>query len=631
MFKISINTNNDCSFLLNNDFSLTKTKEMSDISIMYNGLVSDESGCDKDDKAASLGYKTTYCPDIYYDKQTKSYYRWNSSTKAFDLLDNAKKIYEDGAYLTKDKKLVLPTGSYEDKENNKFFNSEGKEIEERTFLAQRYKYDSTSHPFIYFDKAANNYKRWDGSEFYPTDIVKVNCAGGYETSDGKKYAVDGSYGYMENGEKKYIGSTGKPMTDNYFIRQCEAQMNGYKAAPGGGEYYYDSTNKSYLKWDETSHNFVATDVEEVLEGGYYKKQDKCYNSIDEEISITEYTARKNGMYKTNYTGIYVDKSGKTLFKWNTESNKFEKFDHEAKMTAYYSQKADGKIGNFEQGANAGDCWLLSAVYGLSSTEEGQKILKDVIKTDENGTVTVNLKGVGKQYTFTDEELNNVIKDDSYSYFKSGSMLDNGYYSIGDKDVLALELAIRNYRKELDESGEAAWGNPHNFNYVEYSGDDDMYTYSGSQSAAVGLLTGKNVNIIKSGYDENTVIKDGVVYKQKMEESVFKPIFDNPENTVFVSLYADNDEGHAYTFKSYDDNFIYLVNPYDTSKVEKMPKDEFYKKLIDVSYTDLKSNITPQQNKYKSVLLKMTRYAADKETLDYLKTTFPDTTWYKANK
>ena len=74
-----------------------------------------------------------------------------------------------------------------------------------------------------------------------------------------------------------------------------------------------------------------------------------------------------------------------------------------------------------------------------------------------------------------------------------------------------------------------------------------------------------------------------------------------------------------------------MNPYDTSKVEKMPKDEFYKKLIDVSYTDLKSNITPQQNKYKSVLLKMTRYAADKETLDYLKTTFPDTTWYKANK
>ncbi len=630
MFEIYFKTNTDCGSVQNTGFSNTKLKEISDISIMYSGLVSDEPDSDKENRAIALGYKTTECADIYYDKKTKSYYRWNYATKAFDVLDNAKKIYEDGAYLTKDKKLMLPSGAYEDKELKKFFNSEGKEIEERTFWAQRYKYESTSHPFIYYDKASNKYKRWEGSNFSPTDIVKVNNAGGYETSDGQKYASDGSYSYIENGQKKYIiGPTGRQATDNYTIMRYEAQIQGYCPAPGG-QYYYDSVNNTYLTWDKASRNFVNTDVQEVIKDGYYKKQDKHYNSSGEEINLAEYTAQKNGMYKTLYAGIYTDKTGKNLFVWNAESNKFEKFDHEAKMAAFYSQKADGQIGDFEQGKNAGDCWLLSTIYGISSTVNGSELLNDVIKTDNNGNVTINLKGVGKSYTFTDEELNNVIKDDEHSFLTGSIYSNSGYYSVGDKDVLALELAIRNYRKEIDESGRAK-ANSYSYSFINYSGNDDMYTHSGQQSTAIGLLTGKNASVIRQGFDDNTIVKNGIIYKQKMDESTLKPILDNPENIVFVSLYNENAEGHAYTFKSYDEQFVYLVDPYDTSKVEKMSKSEFYNNILEVSYTDLKDDITPLQNEHRANLMKWTSIAADKETLNYLKDHFPSNSWRSAQK
>lgn len=624
MFKILLKTNNEYGSAQNTNFLYNKdTKEMSDISIMYSGLVSDTTTeSTKDNKALSLGYTMTECEDIYYDKKTQSYYRWNPATKAFVLLDNAKKIYEDGTYLTKDKKLMLPSGSYEDKELKKFFNAEGKEIEKINFCAERYKYESTSHPFIYYDRASNEYKRWMGNEFYPTDIVTVNNVGGYETSDGRKYAVNGSYSYIENGQKKYISSTGRQITDNYFIRQCEAQINGYNAIQGT-EYYFDSQNNTYLKWDNTSRNFVNTDVQEVINGGYYKKQDKYYNSAEEEISQQTYLSKKNELSETSTKDIYVDKTGNNFFRWNADSNKFEKFDPNAKMDAYYSQKADGKIGNFEQGTNAGDCWLLSAIYGLSSTEEGREVLKDVIKTDNNGNVTINLKGVGKSYTFTDEELNNVIKEDQHSYLSGSS--NSGYYSIGDKDVLALELAIKNYRKEVDDSG-AAKDNSYSYSFVEYNSNDDMYTYSGQQSTAIGLLTGKNASIIKKAYDDNTIVKNGIIYKQKMDESTLKPIFDNHENIVFVSLLTENGEGHAYTFKSYDEQFVYLVDPYDTSKVEKMPKQEFYKNIAEVSYTDLKKDITPHQNEYRAKLMKWTNMAADNATLNYLKEHFPSNSW-----
>ena len=627
MFKIFLKAKAECSSMLNtNSLDNKNTKEMSDISIMYSGLVSNEADYDKENKAFSLGYKATECADIYYDKKTKSYYRWNPATKDFDLLDNAKSIYEDGAYLTKDKKLILPSGAYEDKELKKFFNADGKEMEEKNFVAHRYKYDSTNHPFIFYDKASNKYKRWYNAQgFLVTDIVKVNKAGGYETADGKKYAADGSYSYMENGKKKYIiAATGRQATDNYTIRTYEAQIQGYLPT-AMGNYYYDSINNTYLKWDKTSQNFVNTDVQEVINGGYYKKQDKYYNSAEEEISQQTYLSKKSGLSETSAKDIYVDKTGNNFFRWNADSNQFEKFDPNAKMDAYYSQKADGQIGNFEQGTNAGDCWLLSAIYGLSSTEEGREVLKDVIKTDNNGNVTINLKGVGKSYTFTDEELNNVIKDDEHSFLTGSIYSNSGYYSVGDKDVLALELAIRNYRKEIDESGRAK-ANSYSYSFINYSGNDDMYTYSGQQSTAIGLLTGKNASVIRQGYDDNTIVKNGIIYKQKMDESTLKPIFDNSENIVLVSLFSENNEAHAYAFKSYDEQFVYLVDPYDTSKVEKMPKSEFYNNILDISYTDLKTDVTPQQNELRANLMKWTRIASDKETLNYLKEHFPSNNW-----
>lgn len=197
--------------------------------------------------------------------------------------------------------------------------------------------------------------------------------------------------------------------------------------------------------------------------------------------------------------------------------------------------------------------------------------------------------------------------------------------MGDKDVLALELATRNYRKEIDESGRAK-NNSYSYSYIEFSGALNMYNYSGTQSAALGLITGKKVNVIRSGIDDNTIIKDGMLYMQRLDENYLKPIFDNKDNIVLVSLKNGSSDGHAYTFKSYDDEYIYLVNPYDTSKIEKMDKEEFYKNIIDVSYTNLKTDVTESENEYKAYLLKYPNKAANEPTLNYLRQKYPNNDW-----
>lgn len=93
LFKIFLKTNAECSSMLNANFLDNKnTKEMSGISIMYSGLVSNVTDYDKENKALSLGYKATECADIYYDEKTKSYYRWNPEDNQFEKFDPKAKM-----------------------------------------------------------------------------------------------------------------------------------------------------------------------------------------------------------------------------------------------------------------------------------------------------------------------------------------------------------------------------------------------------------------------------------------------------------------------------------------------------------------------------------------------------------
>lgn len=88
-----------------------------------------------------------------------------------------------------------------------------------------------------------------------------------------------------------------------------------------------------------------------------------------------------------------------------------------------SQELDGKIENSKQGFGVGDCGVLSTVNAFSYTQYGRQILDDALEYTDNGDVNVTLKGLNRTYLITKDEI------------------ENSTYASGDKDMLAVELAL----------------------------------------------------------------------------------------------------------------------------------------------------------------------------------------------
>lgn len=102
---------------------------------------------------------------------------------------------------------------------------------------------------------------------------------------------------------------------------------------------------------------------------------------------------------------------------------------------------NGEIENTMQSLETGDCWLLSGVNSLNTTPWGKKIIKDALRPDGEGGAIVTLKGANsdkKEYRVTIADLDKA--------------LSSGKYSVGDDDMLAIEIAIEKYAKAQVAAG-----------------------------------------------------------------------------------------------------------------------------------------------------------------------------------
>lgn len=206
---------------------------------------------------------------------------------------------------------------------------------------------------------------------------------------------------------------------------------------------------------------------------------------------------------------------------------------------------NGEIdGDFKQG-QTGDCWLLAGIKAVAETPKGLKILNESLKVDENGNVTVTLKGVGKSYVITKEEL-----------------AGNNQFSSGDADVRAIEIAMDRYfqeergvRNSIDLNGNMA--------YVAF----ELLTGKGGR----GFLSDSYGRIPEYWFSDSQIDN-----------------FNKPNHVAVVSAGSKGDisyqttngetqtllDNHAYTVKGSDDKNVYLINPHDTSKIIAVPRDTF---------------------------------------------------------
>lgn len=225
-------------------------------------------------------------------------------------------------------------------------------------------------------------------------------------------------------------------------------------------------------------------------------------------------------------------------------------------------KVNGKIDkDFSQG-DTGDCWLLAAIKSISMKEKGQKVLNDSIKIDKNGDVTVTLKGGHKSYKFTQKEI--AARTD---------------LSLGDMDVRAIEMAVDQYIKDM------GYGDLTNYRF-SIDGNHETFAYKlllGTFSAYDSEEKRKQENMMNINQ-----FYSGQVNKIKFDNKKIDSF--NDKNKIFcvsthtmkkdVKLSSDSDSSviltcnHAYSVVKSDKKFVYLINPWDSSKTFKITREQF---------------------------------------------------------
>lgn len=246
---------------------------------------------------------------------------------------------------------------------------------------------------------------------------------------------------------------------------------------------------------------------------------------------------------------------------------------------------DGQISATKQGT-LGDCWLLSSVNALNSTQQGKELIKEILNYDENG-VSVNLKGLEKAYYFTNEQLKQAQ--------------NSGEYSNGDLDMNAIELAVQsafddicNDRVKLPESvidqvdGESvepfAIHNTKGPGYINNLGNNILN--DNTSQYALYLLTGQ-VSYLTNGGDFNQTADELYFFGDNNNENrVMTATISQDRKTVVIDdIYGNKVElpsNHLYSIskvengmdKNLNETNITIVDPHDSSKEITLNRSKF---------------------------------------------------------
>lgn len=268
-------------------------------------------------------------------------------------------------------------------------------------------------------------------------------------------------------------------------------------------------------------------------------------------------------------GVYTDDLDELMEKHiDYERDKFSRMDSKyidrdlKYLTDRYNQtllenilfSANGKIDEgFKQGY-VNDCWLIAAIKSLSLKTKGLEMLDEILSLDDNGNVTVQLKGVDKYYTISKENI-------------EGS----NELAQGDLDVRALEIAINQYLHETGDHTNLFKRIKNTFktglliqgtNYDLYGGMIDV-------RVPFQLLLGNEIeyDIGDIGPNEETIekIKSGIYYTVA--------VVLNSEHKYNVDGFSKN---HVYAVTSADDNNVFLSDPHNPDTTLTMTHDDFLK-------------------------------------------------------
>ena len=253
---------------------------------------------------------------------------------------------------------------------------------------------------------------------------------------------------------------------------------------------------------------------------------------------------------------------------------------------------DGEIKATKQPEDKGNCWLHSAVNSHKWTDEGRKILDELIDV-KDGYTTFHFGAKGSK-----TDINVSDKEVAYAREK---LKDK--YSKGDDDMIALEIGVEKYLQN-------AQYNENTPSYVKdlVKGSDKSTIDSGNFEKALYILAGKSGTIFKP----NSIIKDGQcqkgingidaalnIYKSNSSNSQLMNASIGKGNAALITNLSDNQEitlkdEHQYAVKNITDDTVTIVDPWNSEEEIKISIADFKRTFTQIEYADL-NNTTDDRN------------------------------------
>lgn len=342
-------------------------------------------------------------------------------------------------------------------------------------------------------------------------------------------------------------------------------------------YSYKDGNVTEFEYADDGH-LISETYDKSIDNGRIKTETnydtltKAVTLIDSQGRVVSEDVDAPGLVNDKHTiTAYDDKNGTKVVTTETIGKttitNFDENDEIENTSVKVKYDSDGNIDPTKQ-RSVGECWLLSGVNALASTEKGRQIISNAIKHNEDGSVTVTLKGVGRSYTYSAEEIV------TYQYTNPSQKLASG-----DFDMKLLEMAVADYKLEILPEEKTLWQKFPLLRNSEATPDDPLN--GGNVDEMMEYLTGENAGMaisVFSGFQVHKKEKDPERYAMTAAFLYSDTKFGNGKEII---------PNHVYSVSRVTKDTVYLVNPWDSSQEIAYPKTRFYAHVAVTSELDLK--------------------------------------------